>query len=129
MPEDYRHIVVDERAGVLIITIQDQQIDDWDQSESIRKEMVDAFTGSAQDKAVVDLRNVDYMSSVGYGPFLSLQSRVNQTGGRLMLSGLNPTVEKVFHVTRLMISPRSPKSVFEASNTLESAIRELSSAS
>ena len=129
MSDEYRHITVESRDDVVVITVLDRTIDDWDQSESIRKEMVDAYTLSATDKVVVDMQNIDYMSSVGYGPFLSLKSRVSQTDGNLMLCGMSQTVEKVFHVTRLVISPRSKGSVFEACADVGEAVRELNSRS
>ena len=72
-------------------------------------------------KIVVDMGEVEYMSSVGYGPLITFRARVRDLGGRLVLCRLTPVVKEMFETTRLLINPQSPKSLFEFTGTLEEA--------
>ncbi len=47
-------------------------------------------------KLVVDLRDVDYISSAGWGIFVSEIKRIRTQKGDLVLSGMSPDVTEVF---------------------------------
>jgi anti-anti-sigma factor len=68
---------------------------------------------------------VVYMSSVGYGPLISLRGYLRETGGRLVLCQLSPVVKEMFETTRLLINPQSPKSLFEFAESLDKAVAML----
>ena len=55
-----------------------------------------------------------------------LRSRVRESGGRVVLCNLSDVLKEMFETTRLLINPRSPKSLFEYANTLEDALEMLS---
>jgi anti-anti-sigma regulatory factor len=67
------------------------------------------------------------MSSVGYGPLISLRGRIREAGGRLILCNLTGVVKEMFEATRLLINPNSPKSLFEFTDTLDQAVAALMS--
>jgi anti-anti-sigma regulatory factor len=74
----------------------------------------------------VDLSQLEYMSSVGYGPFISLRAAILDAGGQLVLCGLSKVIKEMFETTRLLINPRSPGSLFEVADTVPSAVARLS---
>ena len=122
MTSSFRHISARESSGVLILTIELQRVGSYELAEAMGRELIDAIQGKPSPKVVVDLGKLVYMSSVGYGPLISLRGRVREAGGRLILCGLAGVVKEMFELTRLLINPQSPKSLFEFADTLENAI-------
>jgi anti-anti-sigma factor len=67
-------------------------------------------------KAVVlDLEDVDYCDSSGFGALLDCRSRVKSSGGDLRLCGMEPSVERLFGLMGL-------RHVFPAYRDLDSAL-------
>jgi anti-anti-sigma factor len=125
MASSYRYVSVREDDGVLILAIELPRVDRYEVAEAMGDELIQAVQAKPSPKVVVDLGKVAYMSSVGYGPLISLRSRVREAGGRLILCGLAGVVKEMFEATRLLINPHSPKSLFEFTDTREQAIAEL----
>jgi anti-anti-sigma factor len=122
MAGTFRHISSRESRGVLILAMELQRISSYELAEAMGCELLDAVEGRPTPKVVVDLTKLVYMSSVAYGPLITLRSRVREAGGRLVLCGLSGVVKEVFEATRLLINPQSPKSLFEFTDTLDDAI-------
>lgn len=122
MTSSFRHISTREDSGVLILTIELKRLSSYELAEAVGRELIDAVQGMQSPKVVVDLGRLEYMSSVGYGPLISLRARVRDAGGRLILCQLSAVVKEMFETTRLLINPQSSKSLFEFTDTLESAI-------
>src|SRR5438477_13146994 len=110
MPGPFRHISVREDRGVIILTLELARISSYDLAEAMGRELMDATEGRPAPNVIVDLSKLTYLSSVGYGPLITLRSRVRSAGGRLILCGLSGVVKEVFEATRLLINPQSPKS-------------------
>ena len=127
MLEQYHHITVDQDQGVLILTVLDARIDQFEAAEQMGRELIEAASGVDAKKVAVDMRHLQYMSSVGYGPFLSLHRRLSDSGGQLILCNLSEVIHEVFNSTRLLINPKSKASVFRAVDSLETAIEQLNS--
>jgi anti-sigma B factor antagonist len=122
MTTSFRNISAHESSGILILTIELKRISSYELAEGMGRELIDAVLGRQSPKVVVDLSKVEYMSSVGYGPLISLRGRVRDSGGRLILCGLSGVLKEMFEATRLLINPNSPKSLFEFTDTLDSAL-------
>lgn len=122
MTDGYDHLSVQKAGEVHVLTITLQRVASYELAEAMGRELAGAIHGSLSPKVVVDLRNVEYMSSVGYGPFISLRVRVRDAEGRLILCGLSPLLKELFEATRLLINPRSPTALFEFADTLDIAV-------
>lgn len=129
MSGTFRHISAREDRGVLILTLDVERISSYEVAEAMGRELIDAVREKTAPKVVVDMSKLSYMSSVGYGPLITLRSRVRAEGGRIILCGLSGVVKDVFEATRLLINPHSPKSLFEFTDTLDQAIGLLTSSS
>jgi len=125
MSGNFRHILVREDRGILILTIEIARISSYELAEAMGRELLAAVEGRAAPRVVVDLGKLTYMSSVGYGPLITLRSRVRADGGRVILCGLSGVVKEVFEATRLLINPSSPKSLFEFTETVDEAVAAL----
>jgi len=64
---------------------------------------------------VIDLKNVDWMNSVGLGMLISALTTVKNSGGRLVLANIDK-IESILTITRLI-------TVFEHFDTREDAIK------
>jgi|tagenome__1003787_1003787.scaffolds.fasta_scaffold19573175_1 anti-sigma B factor antagonist len=122
MAGPFKHISAREERGVLVLAIELARISTYEQAEAMGRELIDAVEGRPEPKVVVDLSKLNYMSSVGYGPLITLRSRVRAVSGRLILCGLSGVVKEVFEATRLLINPQSPKSLFEFTETGDQAV-------
>jgi len=111
---------------VLILAIESKRIASYESAELMGAELIDAVQREEAIKVVVDLSRLEYMSSVGYGPLISLRTSIRNAGGRLVLCGLSPVIQQMFEATRLLINPNSPGSLFEFTDTVANAVTKLS---
>ena len=65
------------------------------------KEAVDALIGAGQKHVVLDMRQVTYMDSSGFGTLLSATKRVRPRGGSVNLAGCTSAINRIMHITRL----------------------------
>ena len=122
MSKLYEHISVSSDQDVLVLTIIPNRVTDFGLAEAMGRELTDSTQQQQATKVIVDMGNVSFLSSVGYGPLVSLRAYVRQQGGRMVLCNLNAVVKETFDATRLLINPRSPNSMFEFADDLEKAI-------
>lgn len=84
--------------GVKIITVSDSRID---AAMAIQfKEDMRTETDDGPDRIILDLSRVDFVDSSGLGAIVGSLKQLG-AGRRLDLSGLTPTVDKVFRLTRM----------------------------
>jgi anti-sigma B factor antagonist len=58
----------------------------------------ESTTGRAQYKWIVDLSQLDYISSAGLGSFVGVLSELRSHGGDILFTGLSPKMLKIFKV-------------------------------
>jgi len=68
--------------------------------EDVQKSFYDA-TSEAEAAVVLDLSNVDYLSTPAIAMFLDVAKTVKATGGRMVATGAQPRVEEVLKRLRL----------------------------
>ncbi len=73
------------------------------------------YINQNKNNFVVDLKDVDWMNSVGLGMLISSLTTVKNSGGRLVLSNITK-IESILTITRLI-------SVFEHYDTREEALK------
>jgi anti-anti-sigma factor len=113
------------RASVVIFTLTDKEVHGDTLADGLRDELLAVYVPSNALHAVLDFRNVTYISSAGIRPLLSLNRQVHGHGGRLVLCGLNPTVEEILSVTRLISVHGSGPAAFEYQPDVPAAIASL----
>ena len=52
-------------------------------------------------KIVIDLEKLEFMSSSGLRTIISVEKRLRERGGKLVLANMSETVENLFNLTRL----------------------------
>ena len=127
MSEDYQHISVEQQSGVLVLTVNETNMAEYDLCAAIGRELVDAVTNAEGRAVVIDLHNLEFVASVGIIPFLSVNRCVREQQGRMVLCNLSDFIHEVFTITRLLINPGSQSSPFEWAKTRDQAIDTLRS--
>jgi anti-sigma B factor antagonist len=68
-------------------------------------------------KLVVDLKDVNYISSAGWGIFISEIKRIRNQKGDLLLAGMNPEVTEVFELLEF-------NTILKAFPSVETAVKK-----
>jgi anti-sigma B factor antagonist len=58
---------------------------------------------TGQDKLVLDLSGVDYMSSAGLRVLMLARKQAKAQGGTLVVAGLQPVVQEIFEISRFTV--------------------------
>src|SRR5262249_10906829 len=117
-----RHIQSRIEQGVLILTIREPDLHGDRLTHRLRQELLAVVEQTRLPKVVLDLQQVVSLSSEAFRPLLSLQRRLTELGGRLVLCNLSPVVAKAFQATRLLGSRRTSSATFEMQPDLPAAI-------
>jgi anti-sigma B factor antagonist len=84
--------------------------------------LLNEVIGAGTTQVVLDLAEVDFIDSTGLSVLLNGLRRVTRRGGRMAIVCTNPTVLRLFVITRL-------DSTFEIVSTREQALRAIRPAS
>jgi anti-anti-sigma factor len=106
----YQHLNASVDGNVLVLTITDRELQDARLADALGEEFLDAVAQFGAHKIVIDMRNLEYMSSVAFRPLLRLRSNLQKSGGRMILCGLTATVGDIFYTTKML----SKSGLFEA---------------
>src|SRR5262245_8815860 len=122
MPDSYEYIATSHHLGVLVVMLQIANVREYDVSKAIERELIQAAENDPSKDVIVDFERMEYMSSVGYLPFVGLQASVHTRGGRVVFCNQAANIKEMFAATRLLINPRSPKAPFQYAETLAEAL-------
>ena len=126
MPQSkYRHLTSGTEQGVLVLTLTDPQIRGDEMAEELRNELLAAVAEAGADRVVLDLRQVNYVSSVAFRPLLQLHGALKDRQGRIVLCNLAEPIREVLHLTRLISTSRSARSPFEEQPDVAAAVASL----
>lgn len=119
------HIDTRLEQGVLVLTFRDKDIQTDSLAETLRDQLLDAVQKQKSDKVILDFQNVEYLSSAGFRPLLSLRRHLHEKGGRMVLCNLHPDVANVFRITRLISTTRTSTAPFEKEDDLAAALTHI----
>ena len=69
--------------------------------EQVKNDLQDRIEGNKGVRLAIDLSQTFYISSRAIGMLVVIRRDIIKLGGRIVLYGLNPSVERVFRITRL----------------------------
>jgi anti-sigma B factor antagonist len=96
-----RRLDVDEVDGVLVVRLLDPTLSSvaiiMDVNQQLSRLVEDREIG----RLLLDLEEVEMVSSVMLGKLTGLQNRLSSSGGKLVLCNLHPRVQEVFAITKL----------------------------
>lgn len=92
------NLEVEHRAEIIVVRVTDDRID---AASAIQfKERMRDIVATPSARVVLDMSNVGFLDSSGLGAVVAVMKALGPIR-RLELSGLTPTVEKVFRLTRM----------------------------
>lgn len=101
MAEQATRLKTSEFDGKRIVEFSDRKILD----ELCILEIQEALSRLVEEnpgvKLILSFKNVEHLSSAALGMLITLRKKVEEGGGRLRLSDINPQIYEVFKITRL----------------------------
>jgi anti-anti-sigma factor len=91
---------IEKQPDVVVLRVSVLRLDE-DGLRRLQTEIHAAAAESPQLPLVIDLSEVEFLSSLALAAFIRLASDFRERRQRLMLSGLRPDVRQVFVLTRL----------------------------
>jgi anti-anti-sigma factor len=113
------------QCPVLVLRVTESQVMGDTIADALRDEFLALYDSSRAVHVIIDMEQVAYLSSAGIRPLLSLNRKVREREGRLILCRLNSDVEGVFVATRLISSGRAMPATFESHPDVPSSIASL----
>lgn len=71
-----------------------------EEAAALREKLLEYIQAGRRNFAI-DLKSVDYIDSSGLGVLVAIQKRALQSGGKVVIKGLQGTVKELFEMTRL----------------------------
>ena len=127
MSTDSQNIATRYEEGILVIEVLPTRLSEEPQVFALRDEMVSAIGQAASDDVIIDMKNVEYLTSFALLPFVSIRSAVEQRGGRVVLCRPAGIVVDVLSVAQLIVESREHAHHLQMADSLESAIALLKS--
>lgn len=121
----YDHLKYTTEDGVLVITITEKELSDYEVCNALREELGEVVDHSDNSKVVMDFSQVEFVASVVFLPLLSLSGKLNRMRGRIVLCNLSEFIAEVFLATRLLIDRYSPDSPFQREANVAAAVANL----
>ena len=119
------HIDVSDHNGVLAITVLDQRLTEEIQVNAWRHQMADAIRSRSPSGVVIDMKNVEYITSIALFPLIATRGVAEDVGTRMVLCNLSATVVKVLTVAQLIVESREHVKHLAVFETLEDAVKTL----
>jgi anti-anti-sigma factor len=94
-------IVIRREAGCVVVEFAVPRISEGTIVEAIQTTLTQLIENDPQQKIVIDFQRVELMSSATLGVLVRFYRDLAENGGRIVLCGLQPPVQKVFELTRL----------------------------
>src|ERR1041384_7596637 len=96
-----RRLEVEDIGDVTVVNFTDKKILDEQNIQLIGEQLFRLADELGRRKLLLNFRNVEYLSSAGLGKFITLNKKVNSSGGRLILCSIDPQIYEVFEITKL----------------------------
>ena len=94
-------ILVQHGVDVTFVTFNDGQILDEQHVKELEKEIMFLVEQAKRENMMLDFCNVEFMTSAFLGLLVKVHKRIRERGGYLKLRHIDPSIYKVFEITRL----------------------------
>ncbi|MCE5277773.1 MAG: STAS domain-containing protein [Planctomycetaceae bacterium] len=98
---DKNKISVSQTSGVTVVALKSASVLDAVEIDIIGREIDAALADLVTPKVILDLRNLQNLSSSMIGVFLTVHKKAQTAKGRVVLCGLKPQLMKVFQIANL----------------------------
>ena len=107
-------LVSSEMNDIILLTLKGKLVssDDVEEMYLTIKELI----SKDHKKIILDLKSVNWISSLGIGSLMRSLTTVKSSGGDLRLAGVSQKIKKIFSITKL-------DSVFQLYHNLDEALK------
>ena len=96
-----RRLEVEDYGDITVVNFIDRKILDEQNIQKIGEDLFSLVDELGRKKILLNFSNVEYLSSAALGKFITLNKKVQQAGGKLVMCNINPDILEVFEITRL----------------------------
>src|ERR1700719_1097593 len=100
-PPRCRRLEVEDIGDVTVVSFTDRKILDEQNIQVIGDQLFSLVDELGRKKILLNFGNVEYMSSAALGKLITLNKKVQATGGRLILCNIDTSIYEVFEITKL----------------------------
>lgn len=101
MADGQTHVTVSESNGVKVVRFTERKILEELSISEIGEELNDLVGDAPDAKLLLSFENVEHLSSAALGMLITLNKKMERSGGTLKLSDIAPQIYEVFKITRL----------------------------
>lgn len=96
-----RHLEVEDVGEVTVVNFTDRNILDEQNIQAIGEQLFSLVDEMGRRKLLLNFANVEYLSSAALAKLITLNKKLQQSGGRLILCNIDPQIYEVFEITKL----------------------------
>ena len=96
-----RRLEVEHIGDVTIVNFVDRKILDEQNIQIIGEQLFGLVDEDGYRKIILNFGNVEYLSSAALGKLITLNKKLQQAGGRLVLCNIDTQIYEVFEITKL----------------------------
>jgi anti-sigma B factor antagonist len=96
-----RRLEVEHIGDVTVVNFVDRKILDEQNIQVIGEQLFSLVDEEGYRKILLNFGNVEYLSSAALGKLITLNKKLQQAGGRLVLCNIDPQIYEVFEITKL----------------------------
>src|SRR5713101_7214094 len=96
-----RRLEAEEIGDVTVVSFMDRKILDEQNIQVIGEQLFSLVDEAGRRKILLNFGNVEYLSSAALAKLITLNKKLQQAGGRLVLCNIDPQIYEVFEITKL----------------------------
>src|SRR5271166_6335087 len=96
-----RRLEVEEIGDVTVVNFIDRKILDEQNIQKIGEDLFSLVDELGRKKILLNFSNVEYLSSAALGKFITLNKKVQASGGKLVMCNISEDIYEVFEITKL----------------------------
>ncbi len=100
-PTRRRRLEVEHIGDVTVVNFVDRKILDEQNIQIIGEQLFSLVDEEGWRKILLNFGNVEYLSSAALGKLITLNKKLQQAGGKLILCNIDPQIHEVFEITKL----------------------------
>src|SRR5207248_7092431 len=100
-PPRRRRLEVEDIGDVTVVNFTDRKILDEQNIQAIGEQLFSLVDEAGRRKILLNFGNVEYLSSAALAKLITLNKKLQQAGGRLILCNIDPSIYEVFEITKL----------------------------
>ena len=96
-----RRLEVEDIGDITVVNFVDKKILDEQNIQVIGEQLFSLVDELGRRKILLNFKNVEFLSSAALGKLITLNKKLTQAGGRLVLCNIDPQIHEVFEITKL----------------------------